>query len=465
MNAESKKVSLIMPCYNCAEHLDVMLASVYGQTYDNLELICVNDGSTDGTRKKLEAWKPLLQARGIQVVLENKGNGGAASAINCGLGLFAGDYVCFPDSDDMLMPTYASDMAQYLDTHPEKGYVQCDWLMCEGGGANVPFRWRRSHDDLHAGEHLLESLIVDRAAHLVWAFMVRRTYLEQWLPGLRIYDGWQVQEFPLLLPLACGGMYGHVAKPLYFYFQRAGGFYSRHFLGGYAGAVEYGRRLHRETLCVIDGLPVDDARKARLRLLSGLQLLRNGLMLSRRYENEADRSSWLRDLADKIQTLSPSGYRPGEEELSLLYEEWLDVLISHLCTGTVRPPACPETPQEPIAIYGAGREGKKIISLLLAQDVTISHIWDQAAVDSDLGRYGGVAVSPPEFDRVSSAEKQRLSVLVTIMNSDTSQTVCDRLRGCGFAHVYGHRQIRAYITASIVPRFLAGGADRKGCTQ
>lgn len=89
-------VSIILPCYNVAPYLDECLESLVRQTWEDLEIICVNDGSTDDTPAVLRGWAEK-DAR-IRVIHQE--NGGAFSARNAGLDAAAGEYIGFVDPDD-----------------------------------------------------------------------------------------------------------------------------------------------------------------------------------------------------------------------------------------------------------------------------------------------------------------------------------------------------------------------------
>lgn len=95
------KVSVIIPCYNVAGHVEAAVRSVWGQTHTDLELVVVDDGSDDGTTDVLErlerdAAGPLHVVRGAHA--------GASAARNKGLALVTGTYVQFLDADDVLLP-------------------------------------------------------------------------------------------------------------------------------------------------------------------------------------------------------------------------------------------------------------------------------------------------------------------------------------------------------------------------
>jgi glycosyltransferase involved in cell wall biosynthesis len=99
---ENVKISLIIPIYNVAEFLPKCLDSVRLQTHKNLEIILVNDGSTDASGEIAEDY--ARQDSRIKVV--HTQNSGVSSARNVGLTIATGEYICFADSDDYLEEDY-----------------------------------------------------------------------------------------------------------------------------------------------------------------------------------------------------------------------------------------------------------------------------------------------------------------------------------------------------------------------
>lgn len=101
------RFSIIIPVYNSEAYLDECFDSVCGQTYQDFEVICVNDGSTDSSRDLLSAW--ALRDERIHVI--DKANGGPSSARNDGIRLAQGDYICFLDADDKFEPNALERLA------------------------------------------------------------------------------------------------------------------------------------------------------------------------------------------------------------------------------------------------------------------------------------------------------------------------------------------------------------------
>ena len=94
-----EKVSVIIPAYNAEKYLEECLNSVLTQTYQDVELVIVNDGSTDGTKRILDTY--VAKYSNIKVI--NTANGGVSRARNIGLDNASGEYIMFLDSDDLLV--------------------------------------------------------------------------------------------------------------------------------------------------------------------------------------------------------------------------------------------------------------------------------------------------------------------------------------------------------------------------
>lgn len=94
----TKKISVIVPVYNSIDCLERCVRSLCGQTCENLEILLVDDGSTDGTDRLCER----LAAEDGRIRVRHKENGGASSARNAGLSIASGDYIGFVDSDDYI---------------------------------------------------------------------------------------------------------------------------------------------------------------------------------------------------------------------------------------------------------------------------------------------------------------------------------------------------------------------------
>lgn len=112
MKYEKDKITVIIPVYNVENYLERCLKSILYNTYTNLEIICVNDGSTDNSKKILEDYSK----RDKRVVVINKKNAGVSSARNAGIKIATGEYIAFVDSDDWIHEKYFEYLIRGIDT-------------------------------------------------------------------------------------------------------------------------------------------------------------------------------------------------------------------------------------------------------------------------------------------------------------------------------------------------------------
>ncbi len=95
---EKLKISIVIPVYNVEKYLHQCLKSVINQTYKNLEIICINDGSKDNSLNILNEYLK----KDNRIIIVNQKNSGVSSARNKGIRLSTGDFISFIDSDDYL---------------------------------------------------------------------------------------------------------------------------------------------------------------------------------------------------------------------------------------------------------------------------------------------------------------------------------------------------------------------------
>ncbi len=117
------KVSIIIPAYNVEAYIAAAVDSALAQTYPNVEVVVVDDGSTDGTAE-------ILAGYGDRIVVVTQPNGGLAAARNSGLRAATGDIFGLLDGDDIWLPERLDRMVDLLESRPDLGLVTSDsWLM------------------------------------------------------------------------------------------------------------------------------------------------------------------------------------------------------------------------------------------------------------------------------------------------------------------------------------------------
>jgi glycosyltransferase involved in cell wall biosynthesis len=117
-----KKISVIIPCYNAELYISECVNSVLKQTFSPLEIICVNDGSTDNTLAVLDS---LGHQHSTVLKIINSENKGASAARNIGLNLAQGEVVQFLDADDVIEPNKFEKQIVGLELHD---IVVSDWI-------------------------------------------------------------------------------------------------------------------------------------------------------------------------------------------------------------------------------------------------------------------------------------------------------------------------------------------------
>ena len=115
------KISVIVPVYNCEDYLNECLDSILNQTYKNLELILIDDGSKDSSSDICDQYKE----RDSRVVVVHKENEGVSIARNTGLNLATGEFITFVDSDDYLDSDAYEKMISIMEEYA------CDICLCD----------------------------------------------------------------------------------------------------------------------------------------------------------------------------------------------------------------------------------------------------------------------------------------------------------------------------------------------
>jgi glycosyltransferase involved in cell wall biosynthesis len=126
-------VSIIIPAYNASGWITETILSVLEQDYKNIEIIVINDGSTDGTEM-------LVASFGNKVISINKKNGGQSSARNVGINLAKGKYIAFLDSDDLWMSNKLKLQIDFLESSGFK-WIYSDAIAFESKSKNQLFKF------------------------------------------------------------------------------------------------------------------------------------------------------------------------------------------------------------------------------------------------------------------------------------------------------------------------------------
>lgn len=182
MVSKNIKVSVIIPIYNTEKYLNACLDSICNQTLTDIEIICVNDGSTDSCGEILSEYK----MHDDRIVIINQSNRGLSVARNKGLGVAKGEYIQFVDSDDMLVKNaleYASNVADKnnLDVFYFDAEVCFESIELEKKHSAYETYYNRpdKYNSLVSGEKLFTALINDDKYRMAaWLQFSKRSFLD-----------------------------------------------------------------------------------------------------------------------------------------------------------------------------------------------------------------------------------------------------------------------------------------------
>ena len=128
-----KKVSIIVPVYNAEKTIAYCVNSIRKQTYENIEIICVNDGSKDKSSEILQE----LALADKRILVINKQNQGVSAARNTGLSKATGEYVQFVDSDDAIENSMVEEMVSAIENNDAQ-WVICGYKFSDGQESRIP---------------------------------------------------------------------------------------------------------------------------------------------------------------------------------------------------------------------------------------------------------------------------------------------------------------------------------------
>lgn len=189
-------VSIVAPCYNAEKYLEAALDSIFAQDYPNLEVIIVDDGSTD---RSVEMLKKLQEVYDFQLLTQ--ANQGVSAALNTGLQQARGVYVATPDLDDIMLPHSITVRARYLDEHPQVGCVGALITYMDNEGRDIKTQ-RRSEIHTHSFDEILADGVVIGAPGALYRMQAMR--------AAGLYDpAIKVQDFQMTLRIASQGYQIH----------------------------------------------------------------------------------------------------------------------------------------------------------------------------------------------------------------------------------------------------------------
>ena len=167
-------VTVIIPMYKVAEHLEHCIQQIKAQTYKQLELIFVDDASPDDAYERVLSVIPSLEAEGMQVkLLRHEKNSGVAVARNTALDAATGEYIYSFDADDAMDPHLVERLVvRAYQTGCD--IVGCDWSLRYAGSDR-----RMYQPDVRTGEEMYAAMCYGVMKWNLWLFLVRRSLFDK----------------------------------------------------------------------------------------------------------------------------------------------------------------------------------------------------------------------------------------------------------------------------------------------
>lgn len=207
-------ISIVVPIYNVEQYLNQCVLSIIRQTYDNLEIILVDDGSSDKCPQLCDQWAD----KDGRIKVVHKTNGGLSDARNAGLKVVSGDYIAFVDSDDWIHESFIQKLYEEI-IDSEVDICECAVSYVNNEGVIIGNRSCKYSEIIYPRLDAIKALIKEDGIYqTVWNKLYKKKLIEDIYFEVGKYhedDFWTYQIFDRINTIKV------VNKPLYYYRQRS----------------------------------------------------------------------------------------------------------------------------------------------------------------------------------------------------------------------------------------------------
>lgn len=395
-------VSIVIACFNKEQYIGELLDSVLAQSWSNIQLILVDDGSTDSTAAVIKGYEQKCSQKGIEFIFLAQENAGVAIANRNGLKKATGDFVCMPDADDVLREDYVERMARYMTDHQDVQWVVCDsdrtrWTQCIN-------EYTDDTCDVSRFKDLLERYILMCNYGMVWQLMIRTSYLRRTgiIDCLGLMGWTTTHEAPVWIPLILGKGRGvYIPEKLYKFRDSVGSLSNP---GSVEKVLGYARRYREAVVAVLTHCGVTDPKYFFLAMLREFQEILIHAPVLKEYVCIVLSDRLIRGGHITTRLESESIFNEGDNYCYDFYY-WL-------WSGFLSQFAAPPRPQGEIVAYGVlGKRGTRMLPVFNESRWKPTKLWDRNG--------SGVVVSRPDF----SCLKEGDTVLVFPASDDAVRTV------------------------------------------
>jgi glycosyltransferase involved in cell wall biosynthesis len=437
------KVSMVIPCYNKRDYIGEMFDSIIAQEWDNIELILVNDGSTDGTRAVIAEYEPRFRARGYTPVIIDQENAGVCAAARAGLSRITGEYVCQVDADDELDPAYVSTMAGWLETHKEYDYCACDRIYYTGRGQDKVFRPFAPVPIEESCDCLTELFLLGFITATVWVYLVRSEYLNK----CRIVETYYTEnrgshEPSFAIPLtAFGGKIKYFRLPLY-RFNFGGDGMSR--FDDFDKALKYYDNYDMLCNAAINALPEfvrDDAQKQKLIDIAAFSRLKHLVA----YQNLPFGEFHKNRLKTEFVEFCKNKWNICEDllkEYNCDETAYLFSALAHLLIGKTLEVKTAKPPGRVIACGAKGKNAQALLPSLCRSQFVPTVLWDET-VSEEGTEIHGIPLNLPDFKNLTETD----TLLILPSKGDAVDEMRRKIAGKDIFQILYYSDIARYLTS------------------
>ncbi len=211
------KISVVVPVYNVEDYLSKCLDSILSQTFQNIEVICVNDGSTDGSLNILEHYQKFDD----RIKIVNKNNGGLSSARNAGFECAVGEYVMFVDSDDCISSVAVEKLYESAKEYMAD-VVVFDYIEGDNGYNKCQYKTMPNYKDKYKAQIFNAITLPDDSykyfAVTAWTKLYRTKFMKD--NNIKFCEGLYYEDVPFWAKVFCSAKnIIYLPEPFYFYNQ------------------------------------------------------------------------------------------------------------------------------------------------------------------------------------------------------------------------------------------------------
>lgn len=213
-------VSLIVPCYNSEAFIDRCIDSILAQTFRDIELILVNDGSTDLTHERIEARRGDIEAVLSKFVYIRQENQGVGAACSNAFSRASGEYLALLDADDLLLPDSVKRRVEFLEANPDCAVVRSNGYYVKEGALEEIVRLFEVNAHHKFNENIFDDIMLGNISMWAGCYMVRMSVLLDIYPDRKIYPSRSGQNLQFVMMAAYHRKAGYVDVPLMKYVLR-----------------------------------------------------------------------------------------------------------------------------------------------------------------------------------------------------------------------------------------------------